>query len=531
MGRGAAREAARRPPWGTEGTGVPAALLGRPEPSTAAAAPATPAVAATAADARVAPTVPAGPSVPLPPLVSARAWLAGLAALDLAVAALATVAGMRVRLSGLPVGRAYVVLGVALPVVWVAVLRLSGAYDRRLLAAGIEEYRRVTTAGTWLLAGVAAGSYATHADLSRGLVALTTPLVIGLTLAARLGARRALQRHLVRGRALHRVVVAGSREQVRELVRHMRRARRAGVRVVGACVPGGAESVDLPGGAVPVLGPVHTVAAAARRVGADTIAVTGGDGLPNGGLRQLSWQLEGTGIHLVVAPAITDIAGPRIAVRPVDGLPLLHVEEPQFTGGQRLLKEVADRLCATLLLLALSPLLLAIAAAVRAGDGGPVLFRQVRVGHHGREFVLWKFRTMRHGAEGERDALLHLNEHDGPLFKMRSDPRVTAVGGWLRRHSLDELPQLWNVVTGSMSLVGPRPPLPSEAARFPEDVQRRLLVKPGITGLWQVSGRADLSWEETVRLDLYYVENWSVTMDAALLWKTVATVLRGAGAY
>jgi exopolysaccharide biosynthesis polyprenyl glycosylphosphotransferase len=512
MDRGVAtRDAARRPPAPVEAPGPPARRPGTTD---------VPAVL----------PVRGVPTVPLPPLVSTRRWLAGLAALDLAVGALATAAGMRVRLSGLPVGEAYVVLAVVLPLVWVALLRLSGAYDRRLLAAGLEEYRRVTTAGTWLLAGVAAASYATHADLSRGLVALTTPLVIGLTLAARLGARRALQRQLLRGRALHRVVVAGSTEQVRDLVRHMRRARHAGVRVVGACVPGRVETVDLPDGAVPVLGPVDAAVAAARRVGADTIAVAGG-GLPDGGLRQLSWQLEGTGIHLVVAPAITDLAGPRIAVRPVDGLPLLHVEEPQFTGGQRLVKEVADRLCAALLLLALSPLLLAIAAAIRAGDRGPVIFRQVRVGHHGREFVLWKFRTMRHGAEGERDALLHLNEHDGPLFKMRSDPRVTPVGRRLRRHSLDELPQLWNVVTGSMSLVGPRPPLPAEAARFPEDVQRRLLVKPGITGLWQVSGRADLSWEETVRLDLYYVENWSVTMDATLLWKTVATVLRGAGAY
>jgi exopolysaccharide biosynthesis polyprenyl glycosylphosphotransferase len=518
MGRGAAvRDGVRRVPWQVEAPTVPG-----PPPDCRDAATAPPPAA---------PAALAVPGLPPPRLVSATGWLAGIAGLDLVTAALATLAGMQVRLRGLEVGQAYVVLGAALPVVWVALLRLSGAYDRRLLAAGIEEYRRVTTAGTWLLAGVAASSYAAHADLSRGLVAITAPLVIGLTLAGRLGARRALQRRLLAGRALHRVVVAGSTEQVRELTRHMRRARRAGFSVVGACVPDRAGAVDLPGGAVPVLGPVESAAAAARGVGADTIAVAGGGGLPDGGLRRLSWELEGTGIRLVVAPAITDIAGPRIAVRPVDGLPLLDVEEPQFSGGQRLVKEVADRLCAGLLLLVLSPVLLAIAAVIRAGDPGPVLFRQVRVGHHGREFVLWKFRTMRHGAEGERDTLLHLNEHDGPLFKMRSDPRVTPTGRWLRRHSLDELPQLWNVLTGSMSLVGPRPPLPSEAARFPEDVQRRLLVKPGITGLWQVSGRADLSWEEAVRLDLHYVENWSVTMDAMLLWRTVAIVLRGPGAY
>jgi lipopolysaccharide/colanic/teichoic acid biosynthesis glycosyltransferase len=186
---------------------------------------------------------------------------------------------------------------------------------------------------------------------------------------------------------------------------------------------------------------------------------------------------------------------------------------------------------ASLLLLLLSPLLLGVVLAIRLGDHGPILFPQVRIGHLGRGFVLWKFRTMRVGAEHEREALLALNEHDGVLFKIRCDPRVTRVGRWLRRYSLDELPQLWNVLAGSMSLVGPRPPLPAEADVYPDDVQRRLLVKPGITGLWQVSGRSDLSWEETVRLDLHYVENWSVAMDVMLLWRTVATVLGGSGAY
>jgi exopolysaccharide biosynthesis polyprenyl glycosylphosphotransferase len=406
-----------------------------------------------------------------------------------------------------------------------------GGYERRSLVVGPEEYRRVTRAGCCLVGGLAIGSYVTHADFSRLLVAIVAPLIILATLVVRFGARKLLHRLLSAGGALNRVVVAGSPGRVRDLVGHLRRAPHSGLRVVGACVPGNLDALDLPSGRLPVLGPVSDIVAAATRAGADTIAIAGTGTLPPGALRRISWELEGSGMHLIVAPEVTDIAGPRILVRPLNGLPLLHVEEPTFSGATRLLKGVMDRMLASLMLLLLSPLLLVIAAAVRLCDRGPVFFRQVRVGHLGREFTLWKFRTMRVGAELERDALHEQNEHDGPLFKMRADPRVTRVGRRLRRYSLDELPQLLNVIGGSMSLVGPRPPLPAEVAEYPDDMRRRLLVKPGITGLWQVSGRSDLSWEDAVRLDLHYVENWSVTLDILLLWKTVGIVLRGSGAY
>jgi exopolysaccharide biosynthesis polyprenyl glycosylphosphotransferase len=328
------------------------------------------------------------------------------------------------------------------------------------------------------------------------------------------------------------VVVAGSRQEVRDLVRHMRSASHVGFSVIGACVPGRPRCVDVPDGQVPVVGSLGVVAEAALDVGADTIAIAGTSMISNMALRRLSWQLEGTGTQLVIAPAIRDIAGPRIQIWPLAGLPLLHVQEPQFTGSKRLIKGALDRSLAVVLALLLSPLLLGIAVASRVTSGGPVLFRQVRVGRLGKEFVLWKFRTMRQGAEGELPDLLAHNLHqDGPLFKVRWDPRITDLGRLLRRFSLDELPQLWNVIQGSMSLVGPRPPLPSERAQYAGDVHRRLLVKPGMTGLWQVSGRSDLPWMETVRLDLYYVENWSVVMDLALMWRTVNSVLRRSGAY
>jgi exopolysaccharide biosynthesis polyprenyl glycosylphosphotransferase len=248
-------------------------------------------------------------------------------------------------------------------------------------------------------------------------------------------------------------------------------------------------------------------------------------------LRRLAWSLEGTGVDLVVAPTLTDVAGPRVHVRPVAGLPLLHVEAPEFTGGRQLLKGLVDRCAALAFLVLLTPLLAAIALAVRLDTPGPALFRQTRVGRHGRPFLLYKFRSMVGGAEHMRAALAQNNEQDGVLFKIRRDPRVTPVGRIIRRYSLDELPQLLNVLKGDMALVGPRPPLPAEVEQYGTDVHRRLLVKPGITGLWQVSGRSDLPWQDGVRLDLYYVENWSLTLDLMILWKTLFTVLRPQGAY
>jgi len=248
-------------------------------------------------------------------------------------------------------------------------------------------------------------------------------------------------------------------------------------------------------------------------------------------LRRLSWQLEGTGLELLVAPGLIEVAGPRLHIRPLEGLPLLTVESPRLEGWRRLVKSAFDRTVAAVALLVLAPVLLGLAVAVRATSEGPVLYRQQRVGAHGRTFTMLKFRSMVVDAERKLDELRAANISDGPLFKIRQDPRVTPVGRWLRRLSLDELPQLVNVLTGSMSLVGPRPPLPDEVACYEGPVGRRLLVKPGLTGLWQISGRSDLPWEEAVRLDLRYVENWSLALDALILWKTGSAVLRSRGAY
>jgi len=294
----------------------------------------------------------------------------------------------------------------------------------------------------------------------------------------------------------------------------------------------GEPTVRVPGGDVPVVGTLTLVTDAIRRLRADAVAVTASPAVSAQTLRRLAWELEGSGVDLLVSPVLTDVAGPRISIRPVAGLPLLHINEPEFTGGRRLLKGVLDRTLAGVGLLLLLPVLLLIGLLVRADSPGPAIFRQHRVGQGGRGFTCYKFRSMRVTAEADRALLLDLNERsEGLLFKIRDDPRITRVGRWLRKYSMDELPQLWNVFKGDMSAVGPRPPLRSEAEKYGFDVRRRLLVKPGLTGLWQISGRADLPWDEAVRLDLFYVENWSPALDLLVLWKTAFAVLRGHGAY
>jgi exopolysaccharide biosynthesis polyprenyl glycosylphosphotransferase len=317
---------------------------------------------------------------------------------------------------------------------------------------------------------------------------------------------------------------------VLELVGRVRKENYAGLEVVAACVTPHdrvhvADTLGVP------VGGLDEVIALAGRLQADTIAVTSASETAAQYLRELSWQVEGTGIELLVAPGLIEVAGPRLHIRPFEGLPLLSVEQPRFEGWRRMVKGAVDRSVAALAAILLAPALVAIALAVRLTSPGPALYRQERVGLNGQTFTMLKFRSMHVDADRQVDDLLGENISDGLLFKIKADPRVTPVGRWLRRLSLDELPQLFNVLGGSMSLVGPRPPLPREVARYDTSVSRRLLVKPGLTGLWQISGRSDLPWEEAVRLDLRYVENWSLAMDLLILVKTVRAVLSSSGAY
>jgi exopolysaccharide biosynthesis polyprenyl glycosylphosphotransferase len=299
--------------------------------------------------------------------------------------------------------------------------------------------------------------------------------------------------------------------------------------VVGACVVQPGECGEVAG--VPVYGGFDDVTAAVKAFGADTVAVLACPEIDGIRLRGLAWELEKTGTDLCVSPALLDVAGPRTTIRPTAGLTLLHVDHPQLSGLLLVVKDLFDRCVAAAALLLLSPLLALLGLTIWLSDRGPALFTQVRVGKDGRAFRIYKFRTMVVDAEQRKAELLATNETDGILFKLRNDPRITAVGAHLRRWSVDELPQLINVFLGDMSLVGPRPALPDEAQKYAEHVHRRLVVKPGITGLWQVSGRSDLSWDESVRLDLRYVENWSFALDLQILWKTISVLARRSGAY
>ncbi|WP_245923692.1 sugar transferase [Paractinoplanes atraurantiacus] len=432
-----------------------------------------------------------------------------------------------------PFATGYFLLTFLIPVAWLACLTLNRAYEPRHLFVGTDEYARVFRSGLALTAVLAIVSFAFDLRLARGYVIIAMPLAVAVSLAGRFTLRQLLHRTWARGRHLHRVILVGHERAVADMARRLGRERHHGLDVIGACLPPGPSRGGFVLGLPPVYGTFDGVAAAVSRSDADTVVVLSCPEIDGPALRRLAWQLERDEIDLIVASTLVDVAGDRTTIRPVDGLPMLHVEHPRLKGSARLVKAAFDRVGAFVLLLLASPVLAVVAAMVAFDPRGrgPAIFRQERVGKDGRLFTLYKFRTMVVNAEARLIELRNLNDTDGELFKMRKDPRITPIGRWLRRFSIDELPQLVNVLKGDMSLVGPRPPLAREVAGYPSDMLRRLAVKPGLTGLWQVSGRSDLSWEESIRLDLTYVENWSLSMDLAILARTVSAVARSSGAY
>ncbi len=457
------------------------------------------------------------------------AYLRRAAVADCACALVASLLASQIRFLNhgyLPTG--YLALTCVLPVLWWVAIRLAGGYDARFIGIGSDEFRRLLNAAVSLTATVAVVSYAAKLDVARGYIAIALPAAAALDLGARYLLRKRLHWMRSRGRCTRRVIAVGHAGAVAELVATLHRESYHGFSVVGACVAG-APADHVAG--LEVAGGLDSVTDAVRRLGADTIAVLTCPEIDGARLRELAWDLEKTGTDLCVAPALLDVAGPRTTIRPVAGLPVLHVDHPELVGAKRAVKGLFDKVSAALALALLAPLFVVIALAIRSADPGPALFRQTRVGKDGRVFTLYKFRTMVMGAEKQKALLMAQNQADGALFKIRRDPRITRAGALLRRWSLDELPQLLNVLRGDMSLVGPRPALPEEAARYGGQMRRRLVVKPGMTGLWQVSGRSDLPWEEAIRLDVRYVENWSFALDLQIIWKTGSAVLYGRGAY
>ena len=423
----------------------------------------------------------------------------------------------------------YFLISVVLPFLWLGSVALAGGYDPRFIGTGSEEFRKILNAAVSLTAAVAILSYAAKFDLARGYVVMALPCTAMFDVTTRYMLRKQLHRRWRRGQRMRRTVAVGHAAPVEHLVSMLQRDSHHGLTVVAACVAGAQHQGEVAD--VPICGDLDSVGSVVSRFQADTVAVLACPEMDGTRLRELAWDLEKTGTEMCVASALLDVAGPRTTIRPVAGLPLLHVDHAELAGGKKVIKEVFDKVSALLALLLLAPLFVMIALAIKISDHGPAFFQQTRIGKDGQPFSLWKFRTMVVDAEARKAELLAQNNGKGALFKMHSDPRVTRAGAWLRRWSLDELPQLINVLFGDMSLVGPRPALPVEVAEYGDHMRRRLAVKPGITGLWQVSGRSDLAWDEAERLDLRYVENWSLALDLQILWRTLSAVTRGCGAY
>jgi exopolysaccharide biosynthesis polyprenyl glycosylphosphotransferase len=409
-----------------------------------------------------------------------------------------------------------------LVVAWMWSLSLIDSRSDRAIGTGSTEYIRIISVSIRLFGIIAILAFLLRVDVARGYLLIAFPAGMLFLLLERWLWRQWLVVKRSRGEFSARVVLVGSEKSVAQIGEALRRTPSAGYLVVGACVPHAVPGGTVRGTDIPIVGTVMSVSSALASVQADTVAISSTDDLPPSVVKRISWQLEAGRQHLVLAPSIIDVVGPRIQTRPVAGLPLIHVETPRYSKGQRLAKRGLDLVLAAVLLVLLTPVMAAIALAIRYTTHGPVMFRQVRVGRDGREFRLLKFRTMVDNAEELLPSLEDSRDAGNEvLFKMTEDPRITRVGRFLRRHSLDEIPQLVNVLAGEMSLVGPRPSLPREVARYADHVHRRFMVKPGITGLWQISGRSTLSWEESVRLDLSYVENWTLVGDIVILFKTL----------
>jgi exopolysaccharide biosynthesis polyprenyl glycosylphosphotransferase len=410
-------------------------------------------------------------------------------------------------------------------------LAVSRSWAPAVLGQGAEEFRRLGRSLFTATVVLALGGIALTSRNIKLWIFVAIPAIAITTMTERYLLRLSLHKQRKEGQCLRPVLAAGSPATVRDLITRTRKFPHLGWRVDAVCTTDGLglDGDQLDG--VPVIGLLEDVAKHVHHDGYRVVAVTPDPHWSPDRLQRLAWNLEGSDAEMVVAPVLMEVAGPRLHVDAVLGIPLLRVSMPTFTGGRRAIKGVVDRIGATFLLMLFAPLMVLVGLLVLLDSRGGAVYRQRRVGKDGREFTILKFRTMVTGADAARDALADRNEGAGLLFKLRRDPRVTRVGAVLRRYSLDELPQLFNVLTGSMSLVGPRPPLPEESAAYGPDIRRRLLVKPGLTGLWQISGRSDLSWDEAVRLDLRYVEDWSLALDTVILWKTLRAVLYGQGAY
>lgn len=427
------------------------------------------------------------------------------------------------------------VLAASIGVAWALLLGYFHSRSRGSLGAGSFEYRAVFSASAFL-----AGTLSILAVIGpntglRSFILISLPVGLVALLIGRFAWRIWLGTQRKFGRFLSDVIVYGQGRDARYVVHQISKKAGAAYRVVGIVLDSeDSESQTLIAQRhpdIPIIIGGGRVEDQVTNLGADAVVVAGS--LPGGNraIQELGWRLEEARTGVILVPSLTNVATPRLRLQPVEGLPLLHVELPTFTGWRHVVKRTMDAVVSFFAILVLLPFFGIVALAVRATSPGNAIFRQTRTGRRGKPFTMYKFRSMVQTAEADLAELQDENEGAGPLFKMKNDPRVTKIGAFLRKYSLDEFPQFFNVLKGDMSLVGPRPPLPSEVATYEGHTHRRLYIKPGLTGLWQINGRSDLDWEESIRLDLYYVENWSVLGDLAIMWRTFKVMINPNGAY
>ena len=450
--------------------------------------------------------------------------------------AVAVFASLLLRFGPSPNGSAtrYALVSVLIATGWLACLAIFRTRAPSVIGVGTEEYRRLWTATLTTFGAVTVVTSLVKFDIARGYLGIALPLGIGLLTLNRHLARRHIDKKRLAGKFNNRVLVVGNSPAVRSFERCLSRQPDYGYTVVDSRT---SDDVRHDLGVTRALvenGPVgdrqSAVAQAVAACSADTVALVSGDLTPDE-IRDLSWELERLDVDLVVSPGMADVSGPRLTFRTAGGLPIIHVDKPQYHGAKRFQKRAFDVCFSALFMVATAPVLIGAAIAIKLESRGPVFYLAERIGLDGKPFQMFKFRSMVDGADNRVGELASISDGNGVLFKLRQDPRVTRVGRFIRRYSIDELPQFINVLRGEMSVVGPRPPLRREVDRYDGQARRRLLVRPGITGLWQISGRSDLSWEDSVRLDLSYVENWSMIADLAIAVGTVKAVLRGTGAY
>ncbi|KDF00541.1 UDP-phosphate galactose phosphotransferase [Mycolicibacterium aromaticivorans JS19b1 = JCM 16368] len=455
---------------------------------------------------------------------------------DAAVICLASAAVTMALFAGQPsVLLTYAVGSAALAASWMAALGLTGYRVRRVVGRDVGEYMSVTLATLQLFGLIAIGALLLHVDVSRTYLAVVFAVGLLGLLTSRLCWRRVAAAELRRDEHQISVLVVGSARTAADVATNFVRDPGAGYRVVGICTPTGPtaqnDGIDVDGRHIPIVGIDQAIVDAVRHTNAHTVALAATDHLHPTEIRRLIWELDSLGVDLMIAPGLVDIAEDRLHSRPIAGMAMFEVAKPQYDGANSAAKRVFDVVFTLAAMTIMAPVFFLAALAVRLSGPGPVFYASERIGFKGTTFTMLKFRSMVDGADANAQAMIAANGSDPVFWKDKDDPRITHVGKIIRKYSIDELPQFINVLRGDMSVVGPRPQVRREVDSYDDLVRRRLTVKPGLTGLWQVSGRSDLPLEDAVRLDLSYIENWSPIRDLVIIAKTIKTVLSGEGAY